>query len=351
MRVLHVTSARTRRGGENQLFYLACGLRSRGIETALVIPEDASYSTPMSGTMRIRFRGEADLPAIKRLASVIREYTPDIIHAHTGHAHAWAAMAMKRSDRLLFVSRRVLFSPSRNPISRWKMKRVSRFLCVSNAVAEAMRVYGIEPDRLRVVHSGVPMTGTAPGDTDLRMRFGTGEDDILALSLAAFTPNKNQATLVCALSLIPGATRPRCILAGEGRMRVRTERLARDLDLMNSVHFPGFVEDPGELIRAADLFVLSSLREGLSTATLEAMAGGLPVVASRCGGVEDLVIDGETGILFPPGNPEALASAISTLIDDPELMRSMGEKGRERAELFSVDHMVESTLLAYRELC
>ena len=350
MRVLHVTSARTRRGGENQLFYLAEGLRSRGIETALVIPEDASYPTPMSGTVRIRFRGEADLPAMKRLGSVVREYAPDIVHAHTGHAHAWAAVAMKRSDRPLVVSRRVLFTPSRNPLSRWKMNRVSSFLCVSNAVSEVKRTYGIEPDRLRVVHSGVPLTGMSPGGDDLRKRFGTGDHDILTLSLAAFTPNKNQALLVRALSLMPDASRPQCVLAGEGRTRVKTERLAQELDLGSFVHFAGFVEDTGELVRAADIFVLTSRSEGLSTATLEAMAGGLPVVATRCGGVEDLVVDGETGILVPPDSPEALASAISALIDDPGLMRSMTEKGRERALLFSVDRMIEATLDVYREL-
>ena len=349
MRVLHVTSARTRRGGENQTFLLAEGLRSRGVETSLVIPEDASYPTPMTGTVRIRFRGETDLPAMRRLSALIGEFSPDLVHAHTGHSHSWAAVALKlgRSPTPLAVSRRVMFSPSGNPVSRWKFRQADMYLCVSRAVARVMLDYGIPPGRVEVVHSGVPAPGCAGDGRGLRDSLGIAPGKLVALSLAAFTPNKNQASLICALSLVPPGSRPVCILAGEGSTRVESERLAQELGLSDTVRFPGFVEDPGELLAASDVFVLSSLSEGLSTSTIEAMACGLPVVATRCGGVEDLVVDGETGLLVPPGSPEAIAGALRQLADSPGGRLAMGAAGRARSAMFGVDRMVDGTLEVY----
>ena len=218
MRVLHVTSARTRRGGENQTFYLAEGLRAGGIGTALVIPEDASYATPMSGTVRIPFRGETDLSAVRSLSSLIWEFAPDLVHAHTAHAHSWAAMALmlKRSDVPLVVSRRVMNPPRRNPVSRWKMNQADGFICVSGSVADVLKNYGILSERIWVVHSGVPEHRPSRAGAELRERMGFHGSNTVILSLAAFTPNKNQASLICALSLVPPGERPFCILAGEG---------------------------------------------------------------------------------------------------------------------------------------
>jgi glycosyltransferase involved in cell wall biosynthesis len=351
MKVLHVTTARTRRGGENQLFYLAEGLRSRGIDTSVVIPDDSSYPTPMSGTVRIRFRGETDLAAMRRLAALLREQAPDVVHAHTGHAHTWAAVALTldRSDTPLVVSRRVLFSPARNPVSRWKLRQADRFICVSSAVAGVMRKSGVDADRISVVHSGVPDPGPVCDRDLVRRELGIPPGRVVAVNLAAFTANKNQATLVCALSLVPEGERPVCILAGEGKTRMKTERLARDLDLGGQVLFPGFVEDTSSLLGAADMFVLSSVSEGLSTAAIEAMACGLPVVSTRCGGIEDLVVDGETGLLA--GNDaEELAAAISAVASNPGKREAMGRAGRERSALFRVDRMVERTLEVYASL-
>jgi glycosyltransferase involved in cell wall biosynthesis len=317
----------------------------------MVIPDDASYPTTMSGTVRIRFRGETDLSAMRRLCAVIGEFEPDLVHAHTGHAHTWAsiALALKRSETPLVVSRRVLFTPSRNPVSKWKMRHADVYICVSGAVAGVLRDCGIPDDRLRVVHSGVPVPEPAGDPLLTREELGIPRDAVVAVNLAAFTPNKNQATLVCALSLMPPEKRPFCVLAGEGKTRVRTGRLVKDLELGQYVIFPGFLENPAPLLQASDIFVLPSVSEGLSTAAIEAMACALPVVATRCGGIEDVVADGETGILVSD-SPEDLASALTVLVDDREKRRSMGEAGRDRSSRFSVDRMVEGTLSVYRSL-
>jgi len=348
MKVLHVTSARTRRGGENQLFYLANGLGQRGVENLIVIPADAEYAQPR-GSQRIRFAGEADLLAMRHLGSVIREFDPDIVHAHTAHAHAWSAGALMGKKVPLVVSRRVAFHPSGNPLSRWKMKQTTRYICISRTVAGVLIDSGVPRETISIVHSGVPVTPWSAAQ-GLRSRFGIPDDALLIVSLAAFTPNKNQATLVCALSLLEEDHSVFCILAGEGRTRVKTERLTSDLHLGGRIRFPGFVTNPHELLCSADVFVLTSFSEGLSTSTIEAMAAGLPVIASRCGGVEEVVEDGVSGLLVTPGEPEELAGAIRTLDGNRKAMSEMGERGRVLASHFSVERMVRETLSIYQDL-
>ena len=119
----------------------------------------------------------------------------------------------------------------------------------------------------------------------------------------------------------------------------------------SAVRLAGERDDVGELLAAADLFVLSSRSEGLPLSILEAMAAGLPVVASDVGGVPELVVDGETGLLVPPGDPHALAAAIDRLLDDPDLRRRLGAAGRLRvSEQFDLESTQRAHLDLYRTL-
>lgn len=161
-------------------------------------------------------------------------------------------------------------------------------------------------------------------------------------------PVKDHATLLRAAVRLPVA---RIAIAGRGSQEEPLRRLAHELGLAERVHLLGLRDDVDTILTAADIFVQPSLSEGLPLAVLEAMAFGLPVVATRVGGVPEAVVDGDTGYLVPAGDPEALGTALARLIESPDRGRSMGAAGRERAEAgFSVQRMTDTYRQLYLEL-
>jgi glycosyltransferase involved in cell wall biosynthesis len=143
----------------------------------------------------------------------------------------------------------------------------------------------------------------------------------------------------------------KALVVGDGELRPSLEQRTQALRLSDSVIFTGTRRDVPEILALLDVFVLPSLWEGLPIALLEAMAAGLPVVATRVGGVPEVVVDGETGLLVPPRDPDALSEAILTLLQDPDLRQKMGQAGQERVrEYFSVERMVEETEALYERL-
>ena len=357
---LHIDEQRGWRGGEQQAAYLIAGLAARG-HTVLVAGRPGTpfvehhRNTPGVTCIEAPFVGEADPVTAWRLARIVRRHRVDIIHAHTSHAHTYACWArtLARGGRVV-VSRRVDFPPSDNPFARWKYGQPDRYLAISNCIAEVLRAYGVDPGRIRVVYSSQdparieaePIERSALGLADLR------PDDPLLLCPAALVGHKDHATLIAAMpDVLAVHPRARLLLAGEGELRPRIEEQARALGVDAHVHLLGRRDDVPALLRTADLFVLSSKMEGLGSAIVEAMFAGLPVVACAAGGIPEVVADGETGLLAPPGDPGALARRIVQLLDDPESAQRLAVAAKARAhERFTADRMTAATVDAYAEL-
>jgi glycosyltransferase involved in cell wall biosynthesis len=161
-------------------------------------------------------------------------------------------------------------------------------------------------------------------------------------------PVKDHGTLLHALSRLPAT---RVAIAGRGDEEERLRGLAVNLGLGDRMHLLGLRDDVETVLAAADVFVQPSLSEGLPLAVLEAMGNGLPVVATRVGGVPEALVDGKTGFLVPPGDPEALAAALKRVLDSADRGACMGSAARERAEAeFSVDRMTDRYRQLYDEL-
>jgi glycosyltransferase involved in cell wall biosynthesis len=168
--------------------------------------------------------------------------------------------------------------------------------------------------------------------------------------VAALVPHKGQRHLIDAAALVvrqvPDA---RFIIAGEGELRPSLERAIKEHHLEKHVLLAGFRPDVLSLHKAFDIFVMSSVTEGLGTSLLDAMAAAKPVVATTAGGIPEVVVDGETGILVPPRDHGAMAAAIVKLLTDVDLRQRMGHAGQTRARRrFSADRMVQETLRAYK---
>ncbi len=370
MRVVHVDGEKGFSGGEVQLFLLAKRLRAAGVEQALVArrggraaarAREAGYEVreaPMGSS--------ADLRGILALRRTFRQLRPDVLHFHTSRAHvlgAWAALGLGVPARV--VTRRMDYPLRRDPVTRFLYGRaVDRVVAISGAVRREVLRLGIPADRVVLVPSGVEVARFAPlRDRDgvaraqARAALGIPADGRpVAGTLASLHRRKGHDVLLRAAALLAGRGLPlHLVIAGEGPEGEALRALARGLGLLGEgpvrVHFAGQVS-PGERVLAAlDLFVLPSRKEGLGVAALEAMAAGLPVVASRAGGLAESVLDGETGLLVPPGDPAPLAEALETLLRDPALRERMGAAGARRVgERYSADAMAAGNLALYREL-
>jgi glycosyltransferase involved in cell wall biosynthesis len=349
VRVTHVHRIRGIGGSERHLLTLLPALRDRGVDVSFVGLDDPDgLPEPFYTELTVPFErlpAPRDLdPALAvRLARTLRSIGPDIVHTHLVHADVYGALA--RRARLV--------STKHNPdpfragpfryLERALTRRAARLIAISEAVRRfSVEQVGLPAEKVDVVHYGLDELPPAWGENPLLALEGP-----VLLAVCRLATQKGLETAVRALPLIPGAT---LLVLGEGPERAPLTALAERLGISDRLLLPGRVGNVAALYRRADLVVHPARWEGFGLAMLEAMLAAKPVVAARAGSAPELVVDGETGILTPPGDPGALADAANSLLADPARARAMGEAGRSRVRTeFSVARMVERTVAVYVE--
>jgi glycosyltransferase involved in cell wall biosynthesis len=359
MRILFVDSGSEWRGGQYQVLNLAIELRSRDHEMLLVCQRGSaleSRSREMSLSVEtIRMRGDADVVAWSRLGGILRAFQPNVLHAHTGRAHAVALGATFFHDvDALLVTRRVV-SPIRKAIlNRLKYSRlVTAFVAISESVGETLVDAGVPTGRIRVIPSCVRLEDFATTEPagDLLSELALSEAEPIVLNAAFLSKEKAQEDILSVARIVARQVpRVRFLIAGEGRLRQRLERRAAELRVGSTVRFLGFRQDVPRLMKASRVFIFPSESEGLGTSVLEAMAAGLPVVASRSGGTREIVKEGLTGFLVKPHDVTSMAEAVVKLLREPELASELGKKGRAVAQDFSFGRAGASHEELYGEL-
>jgi glycosyltransferase involved in cell wall biosynthesis len=298
-----------------------------------------------------------DLSAAWRLSRLIKQLRPDVVHAHDPHGVAMAALALSMSTQLdkppLVAARRVDFHIKGNSLSRWKYRQVDCFICASEAIRKMLVADGVPAARAVTVHEGIDLghIEAAPA-ANLHAELWLPHHAPIVGNVAALVPHKGQRHLIEAAAIVvkrvPDA---RFVIAGEGELRPALERQIKDHHLEKHVFLAGFRPDVVSVHKAFDIFVMSSVSEGLGTSLLDAMACGKPIVATTAGGMPEVVKDGQTGILVPPRDHEAMANAIIRLLSDAAARRAMGAAGEARARAyFSAERMVQDTFEVYRRV-
>lgn len=302
-------------------------------------------------------RSEVDLSAAWRLARVIAMHRPDVIHAHDPHTVAMASLALSfgvgARVPALVVSRRVDFHLQKHSFSRWKYRQAASFIAASRAIAAILVADGVPKARISVVHDGIDVDRVARVPAaDLHREFWFPRGAPVLVNVAALVPHKGQKFLVDALAHVRRhIADANLVVFGDGELRGALEQQIRDLGLDKHVVLAGFRDDVLALTRSADLFVMSSVTEGLGSTLLDAMAMGLAVVGTTAGGIPEAVEDGVTGVLVPPGDSAALGAAIVRVLRDPEARVRMGQAGRARVTAqFGVDRLVDGTLDVYQRV-
>lgn len=358
MSVVHLETGRHLYGGALQVLYLAQGLEERGIKSVLMVPRGSEIaSAARKRWLRVEefpYHGEGDLVAAARMLWRFSRRDVEVVHLHSRRgADTLGGLAGTLVRAPVVLTRRV-----DNREVDWlvaaKYALYRRVVAISGAVRDVLTEQGVPPGKISLVPSAVDASDWL-GSEDAAARdreFDLPPGVPAAAMVAQFVPRKGHWVLIHALGILKahGHT-PNVVLFGQGPAHDRVAALAGAAGVQDQIRFAGFRDDLHRWLGSFDFCVHPALREGLGVAALQAGAAGIPVVGARAGGIPEVVVHGETGLLCPPGDAGALASAIERLLKDPEAAQAMGRRAREHIQSrFSVDAMVEGNLKVYREV-
>jgi glycosyltransferase involved in cell wall biosynthesis len=351
--VMHINTERGWRGGERQTLWLAQGLALAGHRSLLVArPGQPLADRAAAAGLEVipsTPGSELDFAAARWMRRAILANDVQIVHAHTAHAVALAAMAVRRTPARMVLTRRTAFRLRANPFTRWKYRRASAMIAISERVKEMLVAGGMNPAAIEVIPSGVPMDReVAPAS---RAELGVAADAPLVVLVSALTREKDPLTFVRAVGAArEEVTTLRALIVGEGPLRAAVESEVEKLGLSDVVQLTGHRSDADSLIATADLLALCSTEEGLGSVLLDAMALGKPVVATDAGGIPEIVVQGETGLLVPIGDHRAMGSAIAQVLTDRELAARFADGARARAPRYSMEQVVVRTAALYERV-
>ncbi len=308
----------------------------------------------------LQFRMRSLPFALLRLARYLERGRFDVLHCHLSLADVLGRIAGAIARVPVVVTtehgKHLWKSKPHLLLERLLMPATDLRICVSRDIIEIRRRReGTPPDKLAYIPNGVDSASvrkTLRGKADVMAEFGWEPNDRLVLAVGRLVPAKSYATLVEAVSLLrsrfPDA---RCLIVGEGSARDDAVAAIERFGAAGAVALAGARTDIPDFLAAADVFALTSIREGLPVSLLEAMAAGKAIVATSVGGIPDAITDGETGILVPPGDPVAAADAISRLLGDSALRGSLGAAAAAVAEeRFGIESVARRVGEAYQTL-
>ena len=297
-------------------------------------------------------RGAWSLRALWRLRRLVRQ--ADIVHSFLYHANMAARLAAVGTRAIVVSSARVAerSRPGRRRLECLTHRQVDVEVCVSNGVRDFLAAGGFPRHKLVVIPNGVDGAKFEGRDPAFKARLGIRPETPLVATIGRLHEQKGMGFFVrAAASLL--RSRPDChfLIVGSGPLEGELRAAAKGLRLEGTLTFLGHCDDVPAILRAADAFVLASLWEGMPNVVLEAMAAGVPVVASRVEGTVDLLEHNETGLLVMPRDVPGLVSAVQRVLDEPALARRLGAAAQERVRThFPLDAMVRRHEALYAEL-
>ena len=359
--ILHFSTSSGPGGAERLVNKLAVGFQNHSFRSLVCLfrpgwlqEQCVNYGI---STRVIPNQGPFDLVWLWQFIRLIQKEHVKLIHAHEFDAivHGTLAAAIAGIPIVATVhGKNYYWQKGVRRVAYRLVSRYARMVAVSRDLKNFLtESTGVLPARLRVVYNGTDSFPDIGPDEQIELRHEiglNGEDQVVG-AVGSLYPVKGHRHLIDAVpASIQACPRTKFIIIGRGDQETQLKNQAKELGIDRYVHFLGLRQDIPRLLSIMDVFVLPSLSEGLSVATLEAMASGKPVVATRVGGNPELVVEGETGFLVPSEDNRALAEGIVTLLLDSARARSMGRKGQERVQqLFRMDTMIDNYERLYRE--
>lgn len=359
LRILYLITDLHVGGAEKAVCQLVLGLdRERFGPTVVCLTDRGELGRMLEGrgveVIHLNLTAWSAWIGVIRLARLLRRKRIDVLHSFLFHANLAGRLAAFLAGTPRVIGSVRVAEPRRSHL--W-LDRLTQPLCdLETCVAEAVRTYthekaGVRLDKLVTVPNGIDVSEYENVQPQLPPGIEAPAGSPVVLAIGRLDPQKDPDAFLRVARLIH-ARLPKAhfLWAGDGPMRERVEDTARELGLGKVVHFLGHVADVKPLIAAANVFVLTSRWEGMPNALLEAMASAKPAVATSVGGCRELIVEGQTGFMVAPNNPEQLAKRVLALLEDPEQAAIMGANARRRAaEHFSVEAMIEANMRLYEE--
>lgn len=358
VKVLHIEAGRHLYGGALQVLFLLKGLRRPGETHLLACPRDGAIAKAGEGLVdrlyAMRMGGDLDLALYFRLRRVMRRERPDLVHIHSRRgADLWGAVAARSLGIPAILSRRV-DNPEPPWLVRLRYRWFERVITISQGIRQVLLAEGLSPEKVTCVRSAVDVQRYRPGCDRawFRQAFSLNEGEPVVGMVAQFIPRKGHRDL---LEAVPEILRvhphTRVLLFGRGPLKEETRRQVAERGLNEHIRLCGFREDLHRILPCLDLVVHPAHLEGLGVSLLQAAACAVPMVATRIGGIPEVVRNGVNGILVEPGNHDELARAVNAVLSDPYRASQYGSVGRVMVEReFSIPAMVEGNRRVYEEV-
>lgn len=362
MKVLHLVSEKTWRGGEQQVAYLIEELEKHSVESHVICRKGSSFEKycQQHGLphLALSFSKVFPFPTASGIMQYANKHQVDIIHMHTSHAHTVGVLAhLAGAKARLILSRRVEFAIGQNLFSRFKYnyQGIERILCVSEKVRTLMADSIKDASKCTVVYDGISLERFKQYDKTnsnfLKRSFSIDPQYKLIGTVAAIDNDKDYYTFLDAAKIIKEAhVKAKFIIVGTGPLKNEIEQYAAAIGLSQDVVFTGFINNVNEVLPEFDLFLFTSLKEGLGSTILDAFACRVPVISTNVGGIPEMILHGESGFLVPIKQPELIAKYALELLQKPELISKFTQNAAQKVLQFTKEKTAERTLAVYKEV-
>ncbi|MCU0498368.1 MAG: glycosyltransferase [Anaerolineae bacterium] len=370
LRVVHLIKVKGIAGAERHLLDLLEGLRARDVDARLLLltPPDGSAEGMAEAAIqrsipleRIPINRHLDPGLISRIHRVLTPIKPAIVHVHLWHADLYGTIAARLARVPVVITSRHNDDPRRRQaVLRLLYRLIWQMTDAGIAISEAVKrftieVEGVSADKVHTIHYGLPLPVTKYDKRTARQRLraeihAPPEAPVLGMVCRLMNAKGLPDAIAAFHQIADQFPDARLVIAGEGDLRPTLEHQIRKLNLTERVHLLGWRDQPIALMAGFDVLLSPSVREGFGLTLLEAMSQAIPIIGSTASAIPEVVAQGQTGLLVPPRDPEALSEAMRVLLQDKPLRMHLGLLGEERLEtLFSAANMVDRTLSLYRK--
>lgn len=360
MHVLHISTPKSWRGGEQQLAYLIGELEEKGIRQTVLCREGSKMETfcldHKINVISQKKRTSFDPFFAFKIKQICKSMKVDLIHTHDSHAHSFSILSsvLFRNSTPIIVSRRVDFPVKDSWFSKFKYNHdsVKKILCVSNKIKEITSEAIKNKSVLRTIYSCIDSSRFhGKNKSVIHHELNLSKEIKLVGNVAALAPHKDYFTFLKTADLVLDKRNDIHFVAiGDGPQKEEIFAAHQKCKHKDRIHFLGFRSDVPDLLPELDIFFIPSETEGLGTSILDAFANSCPVVATAAGGIPEIVIDGNTGLLGEIKNPENLSKLILQLIDDESLKSILKSGQQQLLKRFDKKALGENTLKQYEEV-
>ena len=360
MKILHFSSAKTWRGGEQQIAYLQAALQQKGITQCFFCPIDSALANfcqqEQIPLLTYRKRFSTNPLVAFQLKKICQYHKIDLVHLHDAHSHTFGFMSALFGNKVPFVlSRRVDFPVQKNWLSykKYNHSAIKKILSVSKYVQTILSPAIIDKTKLQVVYSGVDLHRFSfKHQSILRTDFPIPTTTKIIANVAAIAPHKDYFTFVDTAEILLKKNKAIkfLIIGADGGERTLIEDYIAKKKLVDDIILTGFRNDIPKILPEIDVFLFTSKEEGLGTSLIDALVCQVPVVATAAGGIPEIIKNGQNGFLAAIQDAKELAHQVEKILSDSELKEKLIREGIKTATQFSNKVMAEKTLEVYKKI-